>query len=263
MTNYNELNEQQKRDIILQSYVKDQKSFGTIAKQYDTYANRIIRDAKKFNIPVRNKSQAQKNALSSGKHKHPTKGRKRSEAEKMNIGSGVMKNWSNADPNRLSQKKENAKILWDKRTDEEKNSMLSKANLAVRQSSKLGSKMEHYVLNFLIENNYKVDFHKEQMLANTRLQIDLFLPEMNIAIEVDGPSHFAPVWGEEVLSRNIAYDQKKSGLIVGKGYRLVRIKQKKDFSKSRASMVCDRLKSVLDNINQTSSKIIEIEDNNA
>lgn len=263
MINYNELNEQQKRDIILQNYVKDQKSFGTIAKQYGTYPNRIVRDAKKFNIPVRNKSQAQKNALSNGKHKHPTKGRKRSEAEKINIGSGVMKNWSNADPKRLSQKKENAKILWDKRTDEEKNNMLSKANLAVRQSSKLGSKMEHYVLNFLIENNYKVDFHKEQMLANTRLQIDLFLPEMNIAIEVDGPSHFAPVWGEEVLSRNIAYDQKKSGLIVGKGCRLVRIKQKKDFSKSRASMVCDRLKSVLDNINQTSSKIIEIEDNNA
>jgi len=263
MMNYNELNEQQKYDIIQTKYIKEQKSFQAIAKEYGTYPNRILRDAKKLNIPIRSKSQAQKNAISSGIHKHPTKGRKRSESEKINIGSGVMKNWSNADPKRLAQKKASAKMLWDKKTDEEKNNMLSKANMAVRQSSKIGSKMEHYILNFLIENNYKVDFHKEQILANTRLQIDLFLPKMNIAIEVDGPSHFAPVWGEEVLSRNIAYDKKKSGLIVGKGYRLVRIKQKKDFSKSRASMVCDKLKSVLENINQTSSKIIEIEDNNA
>lgn len=263
MINYNDLNDKQKYDIIKQAYVDEHRSFQSIAKEYSTYPNRIVRDAKKLNIPIRNKSQAQKNALSRGTHKHPTKGRKRSEAEKINIGSGVMKNWSNADPVKLAQKKENAKILWDKKTEEEKNEMLSKANMAVRHSSKIGSKMEHYVLDFLIRHNYKVDFHKEQILANTRLQIDLFLPKMNIAIEIDGPSHFAPVWGEEVLARNIAYDKKKSGLIVGKGYRLIRIKQKRDFSKSRASMVCDKLKNVLDNINQTSSKIIEIEDNNA
>jgi very-short-patch-repair endonuclease len=262
MVSYNNLTDSEKRRIIQTQYTENKKSFGTIAKECNTYSNRLLRDAKKFNIPIRTKSEAQKNALSTGAHKHPTKGRQRSESEKMNIGSGVMKNWSKADAKRLAQKKESAKILWEKKTKEEKQLMLSKANVAVRKSSKIGSKMEHYILDFLVANNYKVDFHKEDILVNTRLQIDLFLPTMNIAIEVDGPSHFSPVWGEEVLSRNIAYDQKKSGLIVGKGYRLIRIKQKRDFSKSRAAMVCDKLKKTLDSIQATSSKIIEIEDNN-
>ena len=95
------------------------------------------------------------------------------------------------------------------------------------------------------------------------MQIDLFLPTMNIAIEVDGPSHFESVWGEEVLQRNITYDAKKTGLIIGKGYKLIRVKQKKDFSKTRAKIVCDKLLQTIYNINDTVSKVIEIEDNNA
>mgnify|MGYP003325369255 CR=1 FL=1 len=128
--------------------------------------------------------------------------------------------------------------------------MLQKANLAVRESSKKGSKLEHFLLNKLINNGYKVDFHKEQFLVNTKLQIDLFLPKLNIAIEVDGPSHFSPVWGEEVLKRNIAYDQKKSGLIIGRGYSLIRVKQIKDFSNTRAEIVGNKLMSMLTLIHQ-------------
>ena len=82
----------------------------------------------------------------------------------------------------------------------------------------------------------------------------------NIAIEVDGPSHFAPVWGEQSLQRNIEYDKKKTGLILGKGYKLIRIKQQKDFSKSRASVVCDKLSKALNNIDTIKTKVIEIGD---
>jgi len=257
---YDHLNEREKIEAIKQRYLEESQSFQKIANDMGTYANKILRDAKKFNIPIRNKSEAQKNALEKGVHKHPTKGKTRTEEEKNRIGIGVMNNWANADENTINQKKQNAKTLWEQKTDEEKQNMLSKANAAVRESSKTGSKMEHYVLNFLIKQNLKVEFHKEQILANTRLQIDLFLPTMNIAIEIDGPSHFSPVWGEEVLQRNQDYDKKKSGLIVGKGYRLIRIKQTKDFSKSRALVICKQLQDILENINQHTSRIIEIED---
>ena len=113
----------------------------------------------------------------------------------------------------------------------------------------------------MIKDSYKVDFHKEQTLSNTKLQIDLFLPSMNIAIEVDGPSHFEPVWGDDSLKRNKKYDNKKEGLITGKGWHLIRIKQQKDFSKSRADLIYIELISAINKtVGTNSSQKIVIED---
>ena len=84
MKDYANLQDKEKIQIIQERYVKKNQSFREIAKDLNTYPNRILRDAKKFNIPIKSKSQAQKNALKSGKHKHPTKGRVRSEQEKSN-----------------------------------------------------------------------------------------------------------------------------------------------------------------------------------
>lgn len=260
MKDYANLQDKEKIQMIQERYVKKNQSFREIAKDLNTYPNRILRDAKKFNIPIKSKSQAQKNALKSGKHKHPTKGRVRSEQEKSKIGIGVMKNWENMSDKELNNKKLKAKKIWEQKSVDEKNNMLIKANQAIRESSKRGSKLEYFVLQHLISEGFKVDFHKEQFLVNTKLQIDLFLPRINIAIEVDGPSHFAPVWGEKSLQRNIEYDKKKTGLILGKGYKLIRIKQQKDFSKSRASVVCHKLSKALNNIDTVKTKVIEIGD---
>jgi very-short-patch-repair endonuclease len=86
---------------------------------------------------------------------------------------------------------------------------------------------------------------------------------MNTAIEVDGPSHFEPIWGDDSLSRNQKYDNKKTGLILGKGWVLIRVKQSKDFSPSRALIIYEELKSVLGNIKTkfpTNNRIFEIGD---
>ena len=81
---------------------------------------------------------------------------------------------------------------------------------------------------------------------------------MNVAIEVDGPSHLLP-WGEEALAKNKKYDQKKLDNY-RKGFKLIRIKQTRDFSKSRASVLYDKLVDSLDKIQNSSKKSIEIED---
>ena len=62
------------------------------------------------------------------------------------------------------------------------------------------------------------------------------------------PSHFDPVWGDDALKRNKSYDKKKTGLIIGKGLYLIRIKQTKDFSNARALIVLNELQDVLQNI---------------
>ena len=74
---YQNLSDIEKKNTIEELYVKQKLSFGDIANKLNTYANKIRRDAKKFQIRIRDKSEAQSNAIKTGKHKHPTKGTER------------------------------------------------------------------------------------------------------------------------------------------------------------------------------------------
>jgi very-short-patch-repair endonuclease len=238
---YDKLSDIEKQNLIYKEYISNKKSFQTIAKEYATYANKVRRDAKKFNIDIRSKSEAQSNAISTGTHTHPTKGKERSEQTKRKIGISVYETWQNLSDSEIEQRKNKARDNWNKKSEDEKQNIINKANRAVRESSKTGSKLEKYLLHQLINDGYKVDFHKEHLLSNTKLQIDLFLPTINLAIEVDGPSHFENIWGDQSLSRNKAYDNKKEGLLIGKGISIIRIKQNYDFSESRAYICYQKL----------------------
>lgn len=257
---YSDLSDKDKAKYLQQYYVQDKLSFADIALRFDTYPNKVRRDAQKLGIPIRDKSEAQINALTSGKHKHPTKGQKRDQDVKDKIGLSVMKSWETMSDKELQQRQKKSKLAWEKLDDNQKANIIASANQAVRLSSKTGSKLEKFLLNSLLSDGFVVEFHKEQILSNTKLQIDLFLPILNIAIEVDGPSHFLPVWGDDVLQKNQKYDKKKTGLILGKGLSLIRIKQLSDYSKSRAAIVYKKLLIAIQEIKDNNTKTIEIED---
>jgi len=257
---YESLSDQQKENLLRKEYEVGLKSFRDIANEHGTYANKMRRDAIKFKINIRDKSVAQKNALKTGRSQHPTQGKERSEETKNKIGTGVMTSWENLDDETLEKRKEKARQNWESLPEEVKENILHEANTAVRQASKTGSKLELFLFNTLLQDGYVVEFHKEQNLLNTKLQLDLFLPKLNIAIEVDGPSHFAPVWGEDTLKRNKGYDNKKTGLILGKGLALIRVKQSKDFSKARATVIYRELLKSIELIQNSKNKNIEIGD---
>lgn len=248
MKKYDQMNETDKKHTIQKLYEIDNKSFKDIADLLSTYPNKIRRDAIKYKIKIKDKSEAQKNALSNGKHKHPTKGKQRTEQEKQKIGLSVLKSWDALSDSDLKKRKDKAKENWDNLSEDDKQNMNRKANEAVRLSSKTGSKLEKFILEMLLKDGYKTIFHQEQTLSNTKLQIDIFIPSIDTAIEIDGPSHFEPVWGNDALNRNKKYDTKKEGLILGRGWFIIRIKQTKDFSKSRSLIIYEQLKTVLDNI---------------
>jgi len=239
---YDQLSQKQKHELLLDLYIGQKQSFSDIAKIYSTYSNKIRRDAISFNINIRTKSEAQKNALSTGKHKHPTKGKERSQDIKNKIGHGVMNSWDSLSEADMEDRKKKSKDNWDKLSIDDKQNMQKAASNAVRVSSKIGSKLEQYIFQRLIQDNIHAEFHKEQTLLNTKLQIDIFLPKISVAIEIDGPSHFLPVWGEDSLKKNISYDQKKEGLIIGKGWHLIRVKQLKDFSNARSDDLYNKVK---------------------
>lgn len=261
---YKDLNDQEKIKLITNHYVEQKKSLADIASMYKTYANKIRRDAIRLKIPLRDKSEAQKNALKTGSHKHPTKGTQRSDNTKTKIGKSLIQSWSEMDTVKKQQRQQKAKIAWEAKSQDEKQNMLKKANHAVRETSKIGSKLEKFLLHKLIGSGLQTEFHKEQILSNTKLQIDIYLPSIKTAIEVDGPSHFLPVWGKDTLAKNQNYDKKKTGLILGKGMFLIRIRQTKDFSPTRAEIIFEKLMIILQEIQQKNkdhkNRIIEIGD---
>ncbi|MGA1049637.1 MAG: hypothetical protein ACO3UU_16660, partial [Minisyncoccia bacterium] len=138
---YDKLSDSQKKDIIQKEYEVNKKSFKDIADSYATYANKIRRDAIKFKIPIRDKSEAQKNALTSGKTTHPTKGKERPDSVKEKIGLGVMNSWDNLDQQTLQLRKEKARNNWENLSEDIKENILREANTAVREASKTGSKL--------------------------------------------------------------------------------------------------------------------------
>jgi hypothetical protein len=113
-TLYASLSDEEKYTILDQLYSQKQQSFADIADAYETYPNKVRRDAQRLKIQIRNKSEAQKNALSSGKHKHPTKGQKRSADIKKKIGSGVLNSWQELTDQELQSRKDKAKENWQK-----------------------------------------------------------------------------------------------------------------------------------------------------
>lgn len=251
---YSFLSDNEKKQLLQALYVEKMKSFADIADEYGTYSNKVLRDAKKFGIPIRNKSEAQQNALQTGKTKHPTLGKQRSEEVKSKIGLGIAKTWESMSEDKKNNVRNKKREQWNNLSEDQKANILKSANDAVRATSKVGSKLEKYILNELLNAGWRVEFHKEQILLDTKLQIDLFLPSINTAIEIDGPSHFVPVWGDDSLQKNIKYDQKKEGLLIGKGYVLIRVRQDHDFSKTRAKLVAEK---VLISISDISKKFPE------
>jgi very-short-patch-repair endonuclease len=76
----------------------------------------------------------------------------------------------------------------------------------------------------LTKLGYDVIFHKRGLIANQNLEVDLFVPSINTAIEIDGPAHFLPIWGEESLNRHIKSDAQKAGLLMNRGFVILRVK---------------------------------------
>ena len=64
------------KDFLVREYVENNRSTYWISEKLGTYPNKVRRALKFLGVDLKSKSEAQSNALKSGRHKHPTKGRK-------------------------------------------------------------------------------------------------------------------------------------------------------------------------------------------
>ena len=118
------MNDQELEQYIRKEYETNKKSFAVIAKELETYPNKMVRLAKRFNIPIRDKSTAQSLALKSGRQAHPTKGMIRDEVTKNKIGKSVSKNWEHLSDFEKEYRSQIGKDSWDKKSEFEKKKLL-------------------------------------------------------------------------------------------------------------------------------------------
>ncbi len=250
MTNlkqFERLDDAGKKAALEKLYNAQNKSWEQIAADMGTYANKIRRLAVKLGIKSKTQSEAQSNSLKTGRRIHPTAGKERSEDTKLKISESQAKAWENLTPQEREERAELTRQQYNGMTPKQKINFLNKATEGRILASKEGSKLEKYLFKML-KTKYPVQMHKEQHFVNERLHIDLYISKLNISIEVDGPSHFAPIWGEENLKKKKKSDREKNGLILGAGGCLIRIKHDKEVSEKRKRDIYENLLDVITRI---------------
>lgn len=213
---------------IVALYTKHNQSTYEIAQSLNTYPNKIRRILIRNGVEIKDKSEAQKNALKRGTSTIPTQGTKRTEEEKLKISETLRQHWMNMDDKTYNKRVKMAKERWEKLPARKKQQMVDSAIKAIRLAGKEGSKLEKFLRNELSSHGFKVEPHKKTIIQNENLEIDMYFPELNTVIEIDGPSHFLPIWGEEKLQKQIKADAHKTGLILSKGMAIIRVKALSD-----------------------------------
>lgn len=200
------------------------KSIRDIANIFNTYPNKIARELKKVGKELRSKEEAAKIAVEHGKIKPPMLGKKRTEAEKAHIGAARAKKWADMSEDELESFKKGARERWDAQSPEEKRYRQQRAGEALKRASVEGSKAEKYLYEHLTRSGYSVIMHKTGLIPGEKYEIDLYLPNLLTVIEIDGPQHFLPLFGEDNLQRTIKYDAIKNGILISKGFCVIRVK---------------------------------------
>jgi very-short-patch-repair endonuclease len=247
---------------VIELYQKQQKSTYQIAEELNTYPNKIRRVLIKHGVDIKDRSAAQKLALKKGRSKHPTDGTTRTEETKIKISSQLVKHWDQLDDEERERRSLESKKRWHNMPKSKQQEIRKKATEAIRISATQGSKMERHIASQIRKLGYRVELHKK-IIVSENLEVDLYIPELNTIIEVDGPSHFYPIWGQEKLEKQMNADLRKSGSLLSKGYAILRIKSCGEESlaeKTRlTNIVLEKIKDIGYNFPVRSKRFIEVE----
>lgn len=251
---YFDLTENEKIKFLKEVYLKRNISFRVIAEMVGTYPNRIRRDANRFGINSRDRSKAAKIALEVGRSIHPTEGIGHKEETKFKISESQGKVWDSLSDEEREYRSRLGKESWELKSDTDKKEFIRKGANAIRKTAQNGSRLELFLFDELVKLNYRVQLHKSSWLQNVKLETDLFIEDLLTVIEIDGPSHFEPVWGKERLRDKQDADRQKDGLVLKDGLVMIRIKQTKRISQRYMREVLGRLLEKLEEIKQSFPK---------
>lgn len=236
-------------DFIVHKYFDEEQSIKKIADLLGTYPNKIRRTLIALGYELRDKSEAQKINLRENPEAHPTKGKTRSEEVKEKIGDSVAENWQSLTEEERKQRSDVQKENWNKMSLDEQRVLRNKAAQAVRKTTIEGSRAEKFIKDYLTNEGYSVIIHKRVWVADTQLEIDVYIPAINLAIEVNGPRHYLPINGAGALARQKTADVRKAGILKSGKVKLIVVQQlNKNISQKYLRNLCDVLYPYIEDI---------------
>lgn len=244
---------------LIQDY-KDGMSLLPLSKKYQISTRKIQSLLKEFGIPQRGRSESQQLSLKLGYRQHPTKGKHHSENVKKRISNTIVNTWEHKSDIEKQKVSETSKKNWNKRSKAAKEEFQRRSNESIRQSAKTGSKMEKFLYQDLQNAGIRVQYHEEHLVANENMQIDMVLPEYMLAIELDGISHFEPIWGQETFEKTQRSDTEKNGHLISNGFFVLRIKNnRKNLSQKIRRTIFEKVQEILQDLNSRTEKLIYLE----
>jgi very-short-patch-repair endonuclease len=200
-------------------YIEKERSPADIADEHNTYPNKIRREIRSFGFTLRDKSEAQKAAIKNGRHLHPTKGKTRDITVRHKISASMARVWDDMSDGERSRRVQIGKTQWKQTSPAKKEEFKKLAAKAVRDASEHGSKLEQFIRDKLIEAGFYVEFHA----TIDDCKVDLYLEHNGVVVDIHGPTHFLPIWGEEYLAKRQEEDERKIKLFIDKGLTFIRV----------------------------------------
>ena len=160
--------------ILNHLHVTENKSLREIADIFETYPNKIRRQALRltnlgFPVHLRSHKEAGQVAYKTGRIKHRD-GILHTEETKIRIGLSLSKVWKE------NYTEMQAKSAANLKKDKQKPSVEHKRRRKLLETTVKGSKLERFIYEELRKSGYVVEFHKEHFLKQEKLHLDIFLP---------------------------------------------------------------------------------------
>lgn len=240
-----EINEQEVRRL----YLEEGLSMRRVAKEVGAPLATLSRFMKKFGITARDKATAQKNYLKD--HDHQMKGRKHTDETKKQISASLGEFWDSLSDDEREEFKRKIGSAWQRKwasmSEAERKLAMQDLSLKAKQAQGKGSALEHFIAEGLRERGYTVEERSTRYTAGKDFEVDLALPNEMIAIEVDGPTHFLPIHGEEHLAQQQERDTRKDDMVNAAGLSVLRVR---DNSGPRSQLRLDKIEQAIQEIKQ-------------
>jgi very-short-patch-repair endonuclease len=231
----------------------DRLSTYEVAEKMGCNQSHIVRMIAKWNksnpssqIKKRSKSEAQLNYIKkTGTHQRT--GTTHSDETKESI-SDKMREFYESEEGVAAKEviSEHKQQEWAEKTEAERADILAELKVANRNKvqSKTGSNFENFLAEQLTENGYQVEQRTKRWTPGNKFHVDIALPNEKIIIEVDGPTHWEPIYGDVELKKVQIKDSMKDGVLISNGWNILRVQD------SSGSMTRARALRVLDSVEQ-------------
>jgi hypothetical protein len=222
-------------------YVNRQYSTYEIAKENNTYANKVRRALIYHRIPLRNYKESQKAAQEAGRYHHPTQGRERTTEEKRRISQGQIRAWMNLSEEQRERRREFARQQWLSMSQEQRTRFREEAKKAISLASMEGSRLERQLVEFLRAHKQSVQ-HRCLVAGKP---VEILLAHSKVVIEVDGPAYHYPIWGEDLMIKNQERVRGQNELLVALGFLVIRLQQFGRYRESQKKRAFEHIMNIL------------------